>query len=515
MALKRNLIANYLGQGWVAIMGLAFIPIYIKYLGIEAYGLIGLFALLQAWLSLLDMGMTPTLSREMARFTAGAHSSQSIKDLLRSLEILAACIAVSIAVLVWLASDYVASDWLKTSQLPVADVAQAVAIMGVVVALRFVEGIYRGSLLGLQRHVFYNGMYASIATLRHGGAVLVLAFIAPSIQAFFVWQMVISFLAVAVLSAGAYRFLPIPDVSPRFKLTALSAVWKFAGGVSAVTLLAVLLTQVDKLLLSRLLQLEVFGFYTLAALVAGVLYVVTGPVTNTFYPRFVELITQGDEAGLASRYHQGAQLVTVLTAPAMVLLCVFAENVIFVWSGEISLVENTAPILSVLVIGVLLNCLMHMPAQLQLASGWISLGLKTNLVAVIVLIPAIIWFVPQHGAMGAAWIWLALNAGYFLVAIQLMHRRLIPNEKLKWYLADVLLPVSGAVLVGVFALQLHPGNYGNRWNELLFLLLVGALALFVSAMLANRVRSSLIGLVRSRAALRIESNPAADFKGPL
>ena len=84
--LKRNLIANFLGQGWTALMGLAFIPLYIKYLGMEAYGLIGLFALLQAWLSLLDMGMTPTLSREMARFTGGSHSAQSIRDLLRSIE---------------------------------------------------------------------------------------------------------------------------------------------------------------------------------------------------------------------------------------------------------------------------------------------------------------------------------------------------------------------------------------------------------------------------------------------
>ena len=58
MALKRNLIANYLGQGWAVIMGLAFIPIYIKYLGIESYGLIGLFALFQAWLILLDMKST-------------------------------------------------------------------------------------------------------------------------------------------------------------------------------------------------------------------------------------------------------------------------------------------------------------------------------------------------------------------------------------------------------------------------------------------------------------------------
>ena len=49
MSLKRNVIANYLGQGWKALMELAFIPIYIKYLGIEAYGVIGIFALLQSW----------------------------------------------------------------------------------------------------------------------------------------------------------------------------------------------------------------------------------------------------------------------------------------------------------------------------------------------------------------------------------------------------------------------------------------------------------------------------------
>ena len=95
--LKRNLIANYLGQVWNPLMGLAFVPLYFKYLGIEAYGLIGLFALLQAYLSLLDMGMTPTLSREMARFTGGSRSAQSIRDLLCSIEIITFGIAGLIA----------------------------------------------------------------------------------------------------------------------------------------------------------------------------------------------------------------------------------------------------------------------------------------------------------------------------------------------------------------------------------------------------------------------------------
>ena len=91
-------------------MGLAFIPVYIKYLGVEAYGLIGLFAVLQAWLTLLDVGMTPTLGREMARFTGGVISAQQIRDLLRSIEVMTLTLVIGIAVVSVLSSSWVATN---------------------------------------------------------------------------------------------------------------------------------------------------------------------------------------------------------------------------------------------------------------------------------------------------------------------------------------------------------------------------------------------------------------------
>ena len=90
-------------------MGLAFIPVYIQYLGVEAYGLIGFYAVMQAWLTLFDMGITQTLNREMARFSAGAHTPQSIHDLLRSLEVISVFLAVVICFLVWVSSNYIAT----------------------------------------------------------------------------------------------------------------------------------------------------------------------------------------------------------------------------------------------------------------------------------------------------------------------------------------------------------------------------------------------------------------------
>jgi hypothetical protein len=99
--------------------------------------------------------MTPALGREMARFTGGSHTTQSIRDLLRSIEIIALGLALLFVGGVALSANWIATSWLKADVLPTAVVAQAVTIMGGVSALRFVEGVYRSAIVGLQRQMLF------------------------------------------------------------------------------------------------------------------------------------------------------------------------------------------------------------------------------------------------------------------------------------------------------------------------------------------------------------------------
>lgn len=497
--IKRNIIANYLGQGWTGFMALAFLPLYIEHLGMEAYGLIGLFAVMQALLMLLDIGMTPTINREMARFTAGAHSPQSIRDLLRSLEVISYSLAALIVVGVWVASGYLARDWIKAEQLPTEVVGQALSIMALVVALRFCEGIYRGSLYGLERQVWYNGAYSLLATLRYGGALVILERVSASIEAFFIWQAVVSLLTVVVFASSVNKILPRAPSRVKFSSAALTQIWKFAGGMMAIAFLTMLLLQVDKVLLSRLLPLKEFGYYTLAATAAGVLYMIAVPVTQAIYPRIVKYSAKEDQTELIAVYHQTTQLVTVLTAPAVMLLSFFAGGVVYMWSGSVDLAINTAPLLSILALGSFLSCLSYLPYNLQLAYGWTSLLIKTNTAVVFALISAIFWVVPHYGSMGAAWVWVALNAGYVLITTQFMHRRLIPDEKWSWYIFDVLLPVSGSIGVTLLAQQMQPENYQGRLHWFLFLLLTGGASTLVAAILASTIRNRFKSYLLQRA----------------
>lgn len=492
--LKKNLIANFLGQAWVAIMGLAFIPTYIKYLGIEAYGLIGLFGLLQAWLSLLDMGMTPTLGREMARFTAGSHSAKSIRDLLRSIEVIALSIAILIAAGISFGAKWIATSWLQSETLPVEVVAQAFVVMGIVTAIRFMESVYRSCIVGLQRQVLFNVLNSFIATIRGVGAVGVLVWVSPSIEDFFIWQGFVSIFSLLMLVFATYISIPRAHRAGQFSLAALLDVWKFAGGMVGITFLALLLMQVDKILLSKLLSLRDYGYYTLAAVVAGALYVAITPITQAFYPRLCELQARDEQVALIETYHKGAQLVSVFAGSVAIVIITYAETFLRVWTQDSSLAHQTSSLLRLLMLGNLLNGLMWIPYQIQLAHGWTSLSVRSNIIAVTLIVPAIYWVTPRFGPEGAAWVWVSLNAGYVLIGIHFVYQRVLPREKWRWYTQDVLKPlVAGMISASMFS-ELWEAEPGNL-NDVTMLILATCITFFAAVLAANRTRGQFRNLI--------------------
>lgn len=441
MSLKKNIIANYLGQGWTALMGLAFIPVYIRYLGVEAWGLVGFMSMLQAWFTLLDMGLTPTLSREMARFLAGAHTAQSIRNLLRSLEIIYGGVAVTVVGVVWLIAPWIATHWLGASKLSLASIMQAISIMGFVLAMRMVEQVYRGAIQGLQRQVWLNGAQSVLATLRWAGAVGVLVWVVPSIEAFFLWQGLVSLLTVIIFARQTYRWLPNGERAACFDLAAVVGVRSFAGGMAATALLSIMLTQVDKLMLSRLVSLEDFGYYTLAATGSSSLYFLASPISSALFPRLTELVAKKEQILLIEAYHRTSQGLATVLVPSALIIAVFSEPLLYVWTGNIKLSQQVAPLLALLTLGTMCNCFMHVPYTTQLAYGWTGLTVRINIVAVCVIVPAILWAVPRFGAIGAAWAWFVLNVSYVLISIHFMHARILPNEKWSWYWESVFKPL--------------------------------------------------------------------------
>jgi O-antigen/teichoic acid export membrane protein len=480
MSLKRNTLANYLGQGWTSVMGIVFIPFYIKLLGVEAFGLIGVLAVLQGAMSLLDLGMTPTINREMARYLANARTAESTCDLLRSFEIVYFAIGLMIVFFTWAAAPWLATHWLNAKNLPTETVSQALLLMACVVALRAWELAYRGAIQGLQKQVWLNGALATLATLRWGGALLVLVFVSRTIEAFFIWQGIVSVMTIIVFATRAYHWLPKLSRRARFNFDELRSVSRFTGGLALIMLVSLVLTQSDKIILAKFFSLETLGYYTLASTIASALAFFVYPLTNALYPRLTEQLAQNNSVGAAHTYISACQWLSALIVPPALTLAFFASPAIFVWCGDASLTNHVAPIVWILVLGNLGNALMTPPYMLQLAYGWTSFAVKTNIAAICLLLPAIFLLVPAFGAIGSASAWLALNVGYTVIGIPLMHRYVLPEVKWPWYKYAVIVPIAvGAVVAGVLSFLVPISN--NRILAAAELILCG---LVVSASVA-------------------------------
>jgi O-antigen/teichoic acid export membrane protein len=484
--LKKNIIANFGGSMWTGLMGLVFVPLYVHFLGIEAYGLIGIFATLLAIFGLLDMGLSSTLNREMARLAVVEGNAREMRDLVRTLEIPYWAVGLLISITVIVMSPLIAYRWVNPETLSPKTVQTAIMIMGMAVAFQWPMSFYSGGLLGLQRQVLLNVINVVMATFRGLGAVFILWLVSPTVEAFFSWQIVVSVVHTGLIVFFLWRSLPDSAEPPRFRRELLLNIWRFAAGMTGITVLVTILTQLDKVILSRMLSLKMFGYYALASAVAMNLGRFVAPVFSATFPRMTNLVALGAREEMTRLYHKSAQLVSVLVLPAAVVVALFSEEILLLWTQSPETAEHTHLLVSILVMGTAIHGLMHIPYALQLASGWTRLAFLGNVVSVLLLTPLMIALTKWYGAVGAAGVWVILNVGYMFISVPIMHRRLLPAEKWRWYFEDVGRPLIAAVVVGVIGRCIIRSD----WSPLLLLASLGMVSggtLLASACAANKL----------------------------
>jgi O-antigen/teichoic acid export membrane protein len=479
-------LANFGGGVWTGVMSLVFVPIYIHFIGIEAYGLIGIFATLLAIFGLLDMGLSSTLNREMARLAVLEEKAQEMRDLVRTLEIPYWLVGLLITVIVIVLSPFIAYGWVTPENLSPKTVQTAFMIMGLAVAFQWPIGFYSGGLMGLQRQVLLNVINILMATFRGVGAVFILWLVSPTVEAFFSWQIVVSVVHVGLIVFFLWHSLPGASEAPRFRRRLLLNIWRFAAGMTGITVLVTILTQLDKIILSRMLSLKMFGYYALASVVAMNLGRFVIPVFSATYPRLTNLVALGDMEEITKLYHKSAQLVSVLVLPAALVIALFSKEILLLWTQSPETAGHTYLLVSILVMGTAVNGLMNIPYALQLAFGWTRLAFLGNVVSVLLLVPLMIVLTKWYGAVGAASVWVILNVGYMFISLPIMHRRLLPGENWRWFFEDVGRPLfasAAAALIGRCIIR-------SDWPFLLLFTSLGILsggALFASVCAANQL----------------------------
>lgn len=450
---RHALAASLTSKAIVALLGLLAIPLYVDYLGLDAYGLVGFFASVQAVVSFLDFGLPATLTRALAsrQGKEGDAATTVTHDLVRTFELAYLAMTVLACSAVLLAAPWLAAHWLQSPNMDTASLTTVLMLASLALASLWPSLLYGAALEGLEQQQALARLNAMLALARTAITLAALHF-QPTLVTFFGAQIAMGLVQTLLTRRYMVLALPAAATPPRWRWSVIQDTRRFASTMTAISITAIALTQLDKLILSAHLTLQEFGVYVLAATLASGLYVLISPTFSIVYPAFSRLWASNREA-LPEQYQLASEVIAAMVMPLAAVLAVFSATVLRVWTGNDAIAEAGARTLSLLVLGCALNGVMHTPYALQLAAGWARLPLCVNLVAVVCTIPLTWWAAMTYGGVGGAAVWLVLNIGFLAFTPVFMHRRLLASSIKRWYVQAVVLPaLACASSVGLLSL---------------------------------------------------------------
>ena len=116
--IRKNIASNFTARVWGFVSAYLFVPLYLKFLGIEAYGLVGFYSTLLGVFTFADMGFTATLNREMARLSVRKDSVGEMRDLLRTYETIYLSVSLVLGIIIWTLGPLIGREWLHSSVEP-------------------------------------------------------------------------------------------------------------------------------------------------------------------------------------------------------------------------------------------------------------------------------------------------------------------------------------------------------------------------------------------------------------
>ncbi len=254
-----NLLASLTRLG----VSLFSLPLLIHFLGAKSFGLLSIINSVVAFIALAEgsiaLATTVFISNEIQGDGEKKTDYRSVADACFSATLL---LAFFFLALLYLTAPILASFYQQYGQSMAGTIVVSLRISAFVLFLRIVQQYYIGILQAHHQYGIYNSSFTLYFILGIVGNVI-LAWLEFSIVSFFVWQTLLTCLSVvfyAILCRRKqYTCCIIPSV--RLKIPLLKNVLLYCSRTWPGNIGGLLFTQGDKLIVGKLIGLEVAGIY--------------------------------------------------------------------------------------------------------------------------------------------------------------------------------------------------------------------------------------------------------------
>jgi O-antigen/teichoic acid export membrane protein len=417
---------NIVGQVVPALVALVAIPLLLRGLGEERFGVLGLTWALVGYLSLFDLG----LGRAVTRFAAealGAGDLPRFRSVVWTGWTVLAVAGVVLALLALAGSGALAERVLHFSSASMAEEGRR-AFM--VLALAIPAVVLTAGIRGVLEA---SGHFREANLIRIPlGA---LSFVAPVLLLPFTHDVAWHVAAVAAsraLGVVAYgiaclRVHPVlRGASGGVSRPALREMLAFGSWITVSSVVSPFMVTMDRFVVGAMLSVAAVSVYVTPFELASRVLILPAAFSAVLFPRFAAARARAGGAslvdgGTGDSYGESVRLMALMLAPIVVIGVLVTDIGLRVWVGGTMAVE-AAPVLKWLLAGVCFNGIAHVPFAWLQGHGRADLTAKAHIIEAPLHL-ALLWvLVRQFGVTGAAVAW-ATRAALDLVLLHAMQRR--------------------------------------------------------------------------------------------
>lgn len=398
--LARNTMYNLLGQAAPIVVALFSVPLLIKELGTDRFGLLSIIWMIIGYFSLFDFGIGRALT-QLVSTRLGEDRQQGMVPLVWTAMVLLIVFGLVGTVLLEILSPWLV-DLLQVPLSLQGETKDSIKYLALSIPIVISATALRGILEAYQRFDLVNGVRIPMGILTFIGPVAILPFSHQLPD-------VVLVLLIVRVCLWVLNFIFCVRVMPNFlhemKLDrkAVKPLITFGGWMTVSNVVSPLMTSLDRFIIGYFLTMTAVAYYTTPYDMITKLFLVPTAILGVLFPTF-SLYYGREPEKVRHYYHKGLIWNYLLLFPILLVIVFFAKSGLALWISP-EFAEEGYRTLQILSIGVLLNGLSNVPYAFLQGIGRPDVTAKVHMVELTFYFIILWFFTKTFGIEGAAWAW--------------------------------------------------------------------------------------------------------------
>jgi O-antigen/teichoic acid export membrane protein len=349
MSLSKNTLANLTGAILPMAVLIVTVPIYLRLIGTERYGVLAVIWTLIGYFGVFDFGLSRAVTQRMARITNGSDADRS--NLLWTALVATFTLGLLGGVVLWLFADFFLTHFVSISELNHVEVNDTVGWLILALPMLLPASVMQGALQGRQRFTELNANLVMGSILSQLLPLIVAASGYISLDALVPAALAARLISLFLFAAQCARYVPLRGL-PVIDLSHLRPLIAYGGWISVMNMLAPILVTVDRLMIASLSGAKAVAYYSVPYNLAARVMVVSGSLSSALFPRFAE----ADEAEGKILAAKSTHTLVALMTPLVIFSLIFIHPFIILWVGD-EFAGQSYGVAELILIGVWINSL--------------------------------------------------------------------------------------------------------------------------------------------------------------